>query len=226
MWRRTIGSGRRRSMPLLRMGIVVLCLLIAVLAVDGRLQSIVQSYGESQAKTLASLAVNQAVTEVLAGGEYAYNELVLVTTDQEGGIVSLEADIVEVNRLKAAVSTAILEKLAQRENQDVRIPLGDLIGGDYFTGRGPRLTFRLSMTGTALTDLTSSFTSAGINQTRHELLLKVEMNLSVVLSDRVQNIQITTGFPVAETILKGEVPNVYGSGWGLMGSASSGESAG
>ncbi len=99
----------------------------------------------------------------------------------------------------------------------MRIPLGDLIGGDYFTGRGPRLTFRLSMTGTALTDLTSSFTSAGINQTRHELLLKVEMNLSVVLSDRVQNIQITTGFPVAETILKGEVPNVYGSGWGLDG---------
>ena len=157
-------------MPLFRVGIVVLCLLVAVLAVDGRLQSIVRAYGQSQAERLASLAVDQAVTQVLASGEYAYNDLVVVTTDQEGNIVSLEADIVEVNRLKAAVSTAILEKLAQREKQDVRVPLGDLIGGDYFTGRGPRLTFRLSMTGTALTNLTSSFTSAGINQTRHCLL--------------------------------------------------------
>ena len=217
MWRRTIGSGKSRSIPLFRVGIVVLCLLVAVLAVDGRLQSIVRAYGQSQAERLASLAVDQAVTQVLASGEYAYNDLVVVTTDQEGNIVSLEADIVEVNRLKAAVSTAILEKLAQRENQDVRVPLGDLIGGDYFTGRGPRLTFRLSMTGTALTNLTSSFTSAGINQTRHEILLDVQMNLSVVLSDRVQTIPLHTEFLVAETILKGEVPSVYGSGWGLLG---------
>ena len=99
MWRRTIGSGKRRSMPLFRVGIVVLCLLVAVLAVDGRLQSIVRAYGQSQAERLASLAVDQAVTQVLASGEYAYNDLVVVTTDQEGNIVSLEADIVEVNRL-------------------------------------------------------------------------------------------------------------------------------
>lgn len=143
---------------------------------------------------------------------------VVVTTDQEGNIVSLEADIVEVNRLKAGGVHRYTGKTGSAGKPGCAGSPGrpDRRGLLYRPRTAADLPSVHDRHG-SLTNLTSSFTSAGINQTRHEILLDVQMNLSVVLSDRVQTIPLHTEFLVAETILKGEVPSVYGSGWGLLG---------
>lgn len=215
--RRTIGSPRGRRPMALRLLAAGVGLVLIALMIDSRIRPIIKAYGTNQAQTLATMAVNNAVTQVLAGGEYTYDGLIHIQKGPNGDIQSAEADIVSINRLKAATTTAVLEELAKKEYQEFRIPLGDLIGGEYFTGRGPRIPIRISMNGTALSNISSSFASAGINQTRHEILLTVELNVSLVLPDYVTNLTTSTDFMVAETILKGDVPDAYAQIDGQLG---------
>ncbi|HCM23800.1 MAG TPA: hypothetical protein DHW78_05705, partial [Ruminococcaceae bacterium] len=56
--------------------------------------------------------------------------------------------------------------------------------------------------------LQSFFDSAGINQTRHRLILHVTVGLYTYLIGKDANQQITVDVPVAETVIVGPVPSV------------------
>ena len=45
--------------------------------------------------------------------------------------------MVQINRLKAAATGAVMDELENYKKQTVETPFGNLIGGDFFTGRGP-----------------------------------------------------------------------------------------
>lgn len=222
--RRTIGAPRRRLPKAVYLLAVGAGLLLLLWMADRRIRPIMEAYGTRQAQTMATAAVNNAVTRVLADGSYTYEGLIHIQRGSDGDIQSAEADMAGINRLKAAATAAVLEELEKQDYQECRIPLGDLIGGDYFTGRGPRIPMRVSMNGTALSHMDSSFTAAGINQTRHEILLKITLDISLVLSNRVTSLSVETEFLVADTLLKGEVPDAFvqAGSWLGAGTAAAG----
>ena len=183
-----------------------LLLVISVVSIDGRLRPLVQSYGEMSARRSAMLAVHSGVERVLSQSEATYRDLVHVERDGEGRVLSAETDVTAINRLKAAVSNAVTEELTAREMQTVRLPLGNLLGGSFFTGRGPFLPITVHTGGTVITTLTDEFTEAGINQTKHGLYLDMTVMMTAALPLERVSIELKTRFLVCETVLVGEVP--------------------
>lgn len=94
-------------------------------------------------------AVNDGVEKALSASNITYDQLVTVQKDDQGTITSIEADVVQINRLKAAATGAVMDELENYKKQTVEIPFGNLIGGDFFTGRGPYIPIKISMSGTA-----------------------------------------------------------------------------
>jgi hypothetical protein len=73
-----------------------------------------------------------------------------------------------------------------------------------------RINAIISLTGSAQTHFVNEFSSAGINQTRHQIFLKTTVTLLVVFPTTTVTTAYTMTMLVAETIIVGKVPLAYG----------------
>jgi len=170
---------------------------------------LLKQYTQNRAQWFATKAVNEAVTATLSEGKPAYADLITVTTAADGSVTSLTADTAAVNLLKSTVSLAILERVGNKQKINVSIPLGTLLGSHYFTGRGPFIKIPVGMSGNVLTEMKSEFTAAGINQTRHRLVLEVKTHIFAAIPTAYTTITVDTSFIIAESILLGKIPDAY-----------------
>ena len=183
--------------------------LILFLVLNSHLQPLIASYGLTQAKLVGTQAVNDAVTAVLEREGVRYTDLMRVEKDSQGSIVSVEADTVKINALKASVTTEILTQLKKHQNMTVRIPTGTLLNGDLLTGRGPRIPVKISLSGAAATQMSSYFESAGISQTSHRLVMDITVTLYAAIPGNDATTTLETSFIIADTVLVGKVPDTF-----------------
>lgn len=200
-------SGRRNRK---RAWLLLLVFLLFIfmgfyILVDILIRPMIKTYGNNQATTTATKAVNDAVGIVLSEMSLKYDDLAEVDRDTSGNIISIESNSENINRLKAAVSKKVLEELDKQDYQMVKIPMGSLIGG-LLTGRGPDIYIKVPMNSTVETSFKNQFESAGINQTRHEITLDVKVKVYAVVKNDDTSVEVDTGFAIAENVLVGKVP--------------------
>ena len=132
-----------------------------------------------------------------------------VETDAEGHVTALRSNMSEFNRLQVQIADDILERLSEVSSSELSIPVGTLTGSSLLAGRGPSIHVRMQAVGSAKASLRNAFTSAGINQTRHQVLLDVSVTMSILLPGFITDAQVTSEIAVAETVIVGGVPNTY-----------------
>lgn len=196
-----------------RAGIVLLVVVflcgLAFVKLDARLRPIVQNYAIQVARRNAMIAVHSGVEQVLIEHPDCYDELITVTRNEQGQVLSAEANVASINLLKSQASQRVAQSLLERREQQVSIPLGTLLGGNFFTGRGPFLPLTIHMSGAVITTLRDDFTQAGINQTCHAIYLTMTIMVTVQLPLERQSFEMETEFLVSETVLVGAVPESY-----------------
>lgn len=197
---------QRRTRRLIGVLVLIIVLIGAVAAVDGKMRPLVQSYGYMSVRRSAMLAVHSGVEKVLSSQETIYSDLVDIVRSEDGRVLSAEANVGAINRLKAAATNAVTAELQAREKQQISIPLGNLLGGSFFTGRGPFLPLTIHTGGVVISELCSEFNDAGINQTNHRLSLNMTVMMTAALPMERVSIELKTNFLVCETVLVGDVP--------------------
>lgn len=133
-----------------------------------------------------------------------------VSFEKDGGgqISAIVTDTARVNILSAELLNAIVEA-SDRGDLDLSIPFGNLLGVSFFLGRGPDVPVKITMLTSSRVDFRNVLTDAGINQTKHQLLLEVSVDADVLLPWEIRSTQIVTEVLVAETIIVGRVPQTY-----------------
>ncbi len=189
--------------------LIVLLLVVGLLRLDARVMPLVKQYTENQAKWFATKAVNEAVTASFTAYTPTYSDLVTLTTDADNSVTSLAANTSAINLLKSRVSLAILDRIGEKERLTVSIPLGTFVGSHFFTGRGPFIRMPIGVSGSVLTDIKSEFTSAGINQTRHRLILEVKTKIFAAIPTAHTSVTVDSSFIITESILLGKIPDAY-----------------
>ena len=92
---------------------------------------------------------------------------------------------------------------------DLRIPLGNLLGNSFLLGKGPRVPVRVTMLTSSRVFFRNVLSDAGINQTKHQLLLTVQVDADVLLPWDIRSAQIVTEVLIAETVIVGRVPDTF-----------------
>ncbi len=169
----------------------------------------IKTMAASQAKVFATRVINEAINRQLLLGEIPYDSLVKVTLDNNGKVTSVQTDMVKLNLLKSSMTNAASEQLTLLQSQTVRIPLGTLLGLQIFSGRGPRIEFKIIPAGFVNSKLVHRFDTAGINQTRHQIVLELDANISAVLPGYSAASQVTTSLILAETVIVGVSPEAF-----------------
>lgn len=185
----------------------VLCILAAL--VNARIAPLLHMYAANAARSAMTEAINTAVAKVIDSSEIRYSDLIQIQTDSSDNIIAIESDILKINRLKAEVTNAVLEELKSARYHQVSVPLGDLLGGNLLLGRGPRIPVRISVAGSVETGMESQFTSAGINQTNHQISMTVQLELFSAVPGSDETVDVESQFLIAETVLVGKVPESF-----------------
>lgn len=158
-----------------------------------------------------TIAVNETVAKIMGRENVTYSSLVTLEKDSAGNITALVSNVANINMLQAEITNAVVERFEDTDITRVSIPLGNLLGGALFSGRGPRINLHILSITNVSTSFRNEFTSAGINQTRHQIIMDVEVTLEILLGGKAGSDSVLTEINVAETVIVGSVPDAYAS---------------
>jgi sporulation protein YunB len=189
---------------------VIACVASALfIYAASRARPVIAGMAAAHARYAGARIVGEAVDEEIARSGLTYGDLISFEKTADGKITALKTDILNVNRLKSNLSVMILSKLEEMDNIILHIPAGNLFGGGFLSGRGPAIEIILIPLGSVITDIRGVFAPAGINQTRHSVMLDVTVSVSIIMPFSVQTAEAAASVVIAETIIVGDVPDVY-----------------
>lgn len=179
--------------------------LIFIAQLNSRIRPILLELALSQTTNQITAVIDNAVAEQAV----AYSDLVTLERSDSGDIVALSSNLAQANILRAQLLNVALDALDGLETKELKIPLGTVFDWDLLSGLGPDIKVRILYTGTASAEFENSFSTAGINQTRHQIIFKIDADISILLPGRQYNKTVSTSVCVAETIIVGKVPETY-----------------
>lgn len=208
--RRWLHRGRTggfvRTNPLLIT--ILLSLLLAMAAIgllELRLRPVVEAIAVVQVQNRVTSDVNTALRAVCV----EYHDLVNLQYDQQGAILALTTDMSAVNRVRNQVAEQVLSAIECIDVHELGVPLGSLFDMDLAWAKGPAIRVHSLVAGSVRTQMHSEFTAAGINQTRHQIVLEIVVPLVILLPGMSANTEVTTQICVAETVIVGRVPETF-----------------
>ena len=202
---------RRRVKRRIIGGLVLLAglLLAGFILYQKKVNPMLEGMARAMVDNVASNTINEAIDAQIADGNIDYNRLVLFEKDLNGRITAIKTNMTEVNRLKTQILDILNDTLLEISTDKLSIPIGNLILPELFSGRGPGIRLMVLSISTSDASFRNAFTSAGINQTCHQIILIVEVAMTVLLPTETINVAVTSEMVVAETIIVGDVPTTY-----------------
>lgn len=189
--------------------LLVLALLAAAVSLLWHLKPVMTSMATARVSNLVNRIVSAAVNEAVENGDIDYQNFVIFEKDETGHITALRSNVAEVNRMQGQITDEILHRLSEVATSELEIPLGTLTGSALLAGRGPSLFVRMQAVGSASAAFRNRFTAAGINQTRHQIFLDVDVYMSILLPGMKTSTRVSNEIAVAETVIVGSVPDTY-----------------
>ena len=169
---------------------------------------VIKNVAQNEMEDIANDAIHLAVRDACTnGGDYA--ELVNIYRNSEGKIESLTLNTQKVNKLKSEIALNTLKYLNAKERAEISIPIGNFLGTEFLTGIGPEMKFKIIPCNIANIDFESTFSEAGINQVRHSIMVRVDVNIGALLPRFEDMTNLSSTALVTEAVIIGDVPDTY-----------------
>ncbi len=192
--------------------LVALCVgaLLAALLIflQCNANSVITAAAEAAMRSLTASAVNEAVLQTIEGGA-SYDDLVTVERNEAGDIVAITSNVLQINRIARTTAQLSLQTLERESAAGIDIPLGAFTGVEAWAGLGPSVHLDIIPVATVECRFSSDFQQAGINQTRHAVYLEITADVAIVLPSDTVSVSSMTQVLLCESVLVGDVPDVY-----------------
>ena len=198
--------------------IIVLAIILSLWIYWRSMTPTILSIAQTRLVSETTLAVNDAVIIALADNGN-YKDFVTITRNDNNDITMISANSALVNLL--ARNTAIMSqsKINAIKAYDVNIPIGTLSGIPLLSEKGPTVSVTVSPIGAVNCTFTSTFETAGINQTLHRIYIHVESKVDLIMPTSHLVVETITPVLVCESVIIGSVPDVFLQGGLLLGAA-------
>lgn len=200
----------RRSRGLLLSALLGVGLaLLVIAALDSALRPAVTTLAQAKTENVVTGIINDAVTETLSAEAVAYQDLVTLERDSSGQVALLSTNSAKMNALRTQILQMVLDKVDSLDSRALGIPLGSITGLSTASDWGPDLPVQVLAAATPTAEFRNVFTSEGINQTLHQVMLDVQVEITLLIPGGKTETQVSAEVCVAETLLLGQVPDTY-----------------
>lgn len=215
-WRRRIwfrGGAPRREIRgggiLLSAVLGIGLALLAIWLFDNSTRPIVIELAKTSTSNAVTRIVNDAVDHTLAAEAISYDDMITLQKDATGQIIALTSNSLEMNRLRTQILDEVVEQVDILDSKTLGVPLGNLTGLATLSDKGPLLPVKVLSVAAAEGSFRNQFTAAGINQSYHQVVLDVTVNIKLLIPGGTVDAVVTTQVQVAETVIVGKVPDAY-----------------
>lgn len=183
--------------------------ILILVAFRSKYNAPIRALAETQVMNATSDLINDAIDKQIETGNMQYDRIVYFEKDLDGKITALKTNMSEVNRLKTDTLNIINDEILALDTSDLGIPLGNLFLPEFLSGRGPVIPVHILSISNSDASFSSVFTQAGINQTLHQLNMKVSIDVTVLILGAANSFTISSQVVVAETVIVGQVPGTF-----------------
>ncbi|MBO5036473.1 MAG: sporulation protein YunB [Clostridia bacterium] len=200
-------SSLRIKLPVFLIFFIGVCFLLSV--AENSVRPILRTMALANVEIIAGEKISEAIEEEMVSEDYELESIISFEKDADGRINAVKTNIVTANRLKSALSLAVLDKIGQITESDVAVPSGSLTGLALLSGRGPNIPVKTVPVGSVRTNLQSKLTNGGINQTLHRIILEITVDMNVILPRETVSSEVSMNVVVSETVIVGTVPEYF-----------------
>lgn len=186
-------------------GIIFIVLGFLVL----KMRPMIIQYAVNTVKFTGARTINQAVSKKIYEERANYQHLVELQRDNNSHVTALTTDMISINNMKTEILACVYDCFDTLEKTKLEIPIGNIIDEDFFAGKGPQLQVGIASLWSANAEFISAFSVAGINQTRHSMILEVTVKTRVLSAGGNRDVTIVSRFNITDTVIVGTVPESY-----------------
>lgn len=220
--------------------LIIISVFSIIKIIGNKVSPIILKYAQSEARKIASVIINSAVTEKISNN-VDMDKLFIITKDSRGEISTIDFIPTEVNKILTEVTEIIQNNLKGLEKGNIEdlnipatnylskdselkrgiifeIPSGVAINNPLLSNLGPKIPVKLNLVGDILSEITTKVTNYGINNALVEININIKLTEQLLLPISSDEIEIETSVPVTLKLIQGTVPNYYIDG--LSGNSS------
>ena len=172
------------------------------------LKKISMQIAVADAKDVITAKINDAVIQTLAEGDYSGDYFVTFQKSDTGDVTAISSNMARINEL----SSKVLDKVVgstKNNTVTIGIPTGNLTGASLLMGRGPKIPVKIVVLSSSRVEFDNSIVTAGINQTKHRINLRVTVDMEILFPWGTQSTEVGTDVLIADTVIVGKVPDTY-----------------
>ncbi len=162
----------------------------------------------SDASDVVTKRTNRAIAEVMSESGGDAESFVRFEKGTQGEVSAISCNMARIN----ALSAEILDKIVGSTDNytaTVEIPAGNLTGLSLLMGRGPKVPVEIVTLTSSRVAFTNDIVTAGINQTKHQITLRIIVDIDVLIPWGSASTQVVSEVLIADTVVVGQVPGTY-----------------
>ncbi|MBR5321287.1 MAG: sporulation protein YunB [Clostridia bacterium] len=199
-----------RKKNFLKIIFVFLCiLLLGLIFFEIRAKPVIIEMAVAQSENIASSIIENAIVEVLYKNGITYSTLVEIEKDKEDRVTTVKADTIKMNMLKSKIGAEISKDILDTDSREISIPIGTILGISALSGKGPKIKTTVTLASNVTSTINNTFTSAGINQTLHEIYVNVNATIYVIMPKKSAIAEVNSNYCIAQTVIIGTVPETF-----------------
>lgn len=171
------------------------------------IEPVIIEYEKSNAYSLAMRTTENVIKNNIS--TISYDSVVTEMLDNSGNIIGLKVNTNDLNNIANKITMEIEDGIDSTDSSKIKIPLSLFFNIGVFRGVGIKVKIKTTSTGGTKIECISKFDSTSINQTRHQIILKVKTTYSITAPIYVKGESYEREIILAETIINGNIPNSY-----------------
>lgn len=172
------------------------------------LQELSADIAVSDASDVVTANVNRAIADIMQEGDYSGDYFVTFEKNETGEVTAISSNMARINMLSAQVLERVIGATDQN-SISVTIPAGNLTGISFLMGKGPKIPLKIIVLTSSTVGFSNSIVTAGINQSKHQIKLVVNVDVNILIPWCKRKTQVETEVLIADTVIVGKVPDTY-----------------
>ncbi len=203
----TLRQMRFNKKPFVFIFILIISIIFIYFILMKRIEPTIKELCEYKARITALTISNKAVETNMQN--ITYDTLVTVNQDEKGKVRSITSNSIQMNKLAGKIEIDMQNRLQDSSYSNMTIPLGSIFGSNIFGGYGPKIKIKSVLSGTISVKFLSEFEEAGINQTKHKIILKIDTDVKTIAPFYSSIQTFSNDIVIAETVIIGEIPSTF-----------------
>lgn len=189
--------------------VLLLFIIVGLIFFEIRAKPVIIEVAVAQSENIASSIIESAINSVLYENGITYSNLVDIEKDDSGRVTTVKADTIKMNMLKSEIGAEISNDILETDSREISIPLGTILGISALSGKGPKIKTTVTLASNVTSTIKNTFTSAGINQTLHEIFVNVNATIYVIMPKNSATAEVNSNYCIAQTVIIGTVPETF-----------------